>query len=266
MTNSIDEFLGEMTILDHLNEFRIRVTHAMIGLVIGAVISLLFTKQLLVILQDKYCQYFDLLNDECTLTTLAPTEGIEGYFKVALTSGLVIAMPWIVYQLWKFIAPGLYKKEKRHVLVFIPMATLLFVMGVSFAWFILLPPALQFLTGFLGDVISNEWQLSQYISFVTKFLVWIGLSFETPLIMYFLGRFGILTSETLRKNWRFAIVGIAIAAALITPSVDPVTMSLTMIPLGLLYGASIITTQIGYTKFERTGGTQEDTETKEDAS
>jgi len=237
-TTSID---GQ-TILEHLNEFRIRLTYAVGGLVVATVISFAFAEPLLEILIAPYGEQ---------LQTLSPTEGIETYFKVALMAGAIISMPWILYQLWIFITPGLHKHEKRWVFIFVPSATFLFLIGVAFAWFVLLPAAILFLSEFMTEIFWTQWTSNEYIGFATTFLFWIGLSFELPLVFYFLSRVGLITSQTLREHWRVAIVGIAVLAALVTPSIDPVTMLLTMIPLVILYGLSIILVRIGQKQFER---------------
>jgi len=230
------------TILEHLNEFRVRLTWAVGGLVVATVISFAFTEQLLEFLIKPY-------GDQ--LQTLSPTEGIETYFKVALMSGVIISMPWILYQFWLFIAPGLHEHERRYVYIFVPSATFLFLLGVAFAWLILLPAAILFLSTFMPDIFWAQWTSNEYIGFATTFLFWIGLSFEMPLIIYFMSRVGVITSQTLREHWRVAIVGIAVLSALVTPSIDPVTMLLTMIPLVILYILSIFLASIGQKQFER---------------
>ena len=243
------EALDGQTILEHLNEFRVRLTWAVGGLVAATIISFAFAQQLLAFLIEPYGEQ---------LQTLSPTEGIETYFKVSLMSGAIISMPWILYQLWLFIAPGLHKHERRFVYIFIPSATLLFLLGVAFAWFVLLPAAILFLSDFMPDIFWAQWTSNEYIGFATTFLFWIGLSFELPLVFYFLSRVGVVTSGSLREHWRIAIVGIAVLAALVTPSIDPVTMLLTMVPLVILYGLSIVLTSIGQRQFERSVALQTD--------
>ena len=230
------------TILEHLGELRVRVTWAVAGLAIATVASFAFTEQLLGILIAPY---------DKQLQTLSPTEGLQTYFRVALVTGATIAMPWMLYQFWRFIEPGLHRHEKRYVYVFVPSATLLFLIGAAFCWFILLPSAILFLANFMPGIFSPEWTSQEYIGFATSFLFWVGMSFEIPLIIYFLARFGIISASTLREQWRFAVVGIAIVAAAVTPSIDPVTMLLTMIPLVLLYLFSIVLARIGQKQFEK---------------
>ena len=235
--------LDGQTILQHLNDLRVRLTWAVGGLAIAVVISFIFTEQLLNILIKPYGE---------TLQTLSPTEGIQTFFRVALVAGATLAMPWILYQVWLFVVPGMHVHERRYVYIFVPSAFFLFLLGVAFTWFILLPSAILFLANFLPSVFSAEWTSQEYIGFTTSFLFWIGVSFEIPLIIYFMARFGIVTTQALRQHWRIAVVGIAILAAVITPSIDPMTMLLTMAPLLMLYLVSIGLAAVGQRQFQRT--------------
>ncbi|HUM72414.1 MAG TPA: twin-arginine translocase subunit TatC, partial [Chloroflexota bacterium] len=165
------------------------------------------------------------------LQTLRPTEGIETFFKVALLFGAVLAMPFILYQIWLFISPGLTPSEKKYIYIFIPGSLALFLLGILFSWFILVPAAINFLANFMQDVFRTEWTGQDYISFVVRMVFWIGVSFQMPIIVYVLARVGMVTAQMLREQWRYAVVIVAILAAIITPSIDPVTMLLTMAPL-----------------------------------
>ncbi|HFC13034.1 MAG TPA: twin-arginine translocase subunit TatC [Anaerolineae bacterium] len=244
-----------MGILEHLNELRIRVMWAMGGLLIGTVIAFFFTERLFDYLVTGCNFPAIIVNPEALkaacgdIITITPTESLENFFRVAFTAGAIIAMPWMLIQLWKFIAPALHKHEKRYAYIFVPASFLLFLTGVWFAWALLLPPALVFLKTFLSDTVNISWTLDNYINFVTSFLFWLGVAFEMPLIFYFLARFGLVSPALLKDGWRFAVVGIAILAAVITPSIDPITMLLAMVPLSLLYIASILLTMIGYRQF-----------------
>lgn len=230
------------SILEHLNELRVRIMWAAVALAIGTVISFIFADELLLFIKAFY---------PSQLQTLSPTEGLETYFKISLVAGAMLAMPVIVLQFWLFIAPGLEPSEKRYVYVFVPSAVLLFAIGVSFAWFVLLPSALQFLGSFLSDIFRPEWTSQEYIGFVSTFLFWIGVSFEMPLIIFILARLGFVTAATLRDQWRLALVIIAVIAAAVTPSIDPVTMLLTMVPLMVLYAISILLAMLGQRRFAR---------------
>lgn len=237
----------ELSLLDHLNELRIRATWAVGGILIFTIISFIFAERMILFLMEPYIRVFG----DAGLQTLSPTEGIETYFKVSMLSGAIISMPFTLYQLWLFISPGLTRSERRYVYIFIPSALILFGLGLSFSWFILTPAAITFLAQFLQQTFNPEWQSQEYISFVLRMLFWISVSFQMPIIIYFFARVGVVTPKNLREQWRFAVVGIAILAAIITPSIDPVTMLLTMAPLNLLYGLSILLAGLGYKQFEK---------------
>jgi sec-independent protein translocase protein TatC len=236
-----EPFEGQ-TILEHLDELRKRLTWAVVALVIGTVISFAFTEPLL---QFLIAPYGDMVQ------AISPTEPIETYFKVALVSGAVLAMPVIIYQIWLFVAPALEKHERRFVYLFVPAAFILFLLGIAFSWLVLLPAAISFLAGFMPDIFLTEWTAREYIGFTTTFLFWIGVSFEMPLLVYLIARAGLVQSRTLVEQWRMAIVGIAVLAAAVTPSIDPVTMLLTMVPLLVLYALSIGLARLGQRQFER---------------
>ena len=248
------------TILHHLNELRIRLTWALVSLAVATLISFSFTRPLLEFLITPYAEQVQTttpddeaspLDAERRLQILRPTEGIETYFKVSLVAGAILSMPLMLYQFWLFVAPGLEKQEKRYVYLFIPSGTILFLIGVFFAWSVLMPAAIGFLASFMPSIFAADWTAQEYIGFTTSFLFWIGLSFEMPLIIYILSRVGIVSAASLRQNWRVAIVAIAVLAAAVTPSIDPVTMILTMIPLLILYLLSIVLAVIGQRQFER---------------
>jgi sec-independent protein translocase protein TatC len=247
ISEDIDEGPQE-TILSHLNELRIRLTWAAVSLAVTTVLSFVFAEQLLDFLLQPYSSSSPL---GAELQVLRPTEGIETFFKVSLMAGAIISMPVILYQVWLFIAPGLTKKERRYVYIFLPSSLILFGLGIAFAWFILVPASVQFLANFLPDVFNPDWTGQEYISFLTTMLFWIGVAFEMPVVVYFIARVGLVTAKTLRDQWRFALVGISVLAAMITPSIDPITMLLTMAPLIVLYALSTLLALVGERQFKR---------------
>lgn len=239
---------GNLTLLGHLNELRIRLTYVAVALLITTSFSFIFAEPMLQFLLGPYA---DSISGVVELQTLEPTEGIETFFKVSLLSGAIFSMPVILYQFWRFIVPGLTRDERRYVFIFLPSALLLFALGILFSWFVLIPAAVFFLANFLETIFKTDWTPSGYIGFVLRMLFWIGIAFEMPVIVYFVARVGVVTAQTLREQWRFAIVGIAVLAAIITPSIDPVTMLLTMAPLLVLYVLSIGLAVVGQRQFER---------------
>lgn len=232
----------EMGLLDHMDELRYRLLRIGAAVLICTIIASIFTNHILALLISPYGE---------RLQVLGPTEGIVIYFRVALTAGLALAMPYIIYQMLMFILPGLEEGEKAYVRWGVPSATLLFLIGISFAWFILIPAAIGFLSSWQTDVFSPEWRSKEYIPFVTSLVFWIGVSFETPLIFYILGKLNLITPKFMIQQWRFALIIIAIVSALITPTADPFNMGLVMLPLIMLYGLSIFLVQIAQNPLKR---------------
>ena len=230
-----------MGFFEHLDELRQRLTKAVFSLVVGTAVGVFVATQVLVLLLEPYCA----IVSDCELVILDPTGNIFIYFKVALMVGGILSIPLVTYQLLMFILPGLTRKEKRYVLLSIPATTALFIIGVLFAWRILMPPALGFLHGFQAEIFEPEWTADGYISFVTSLLFWMGVAFQTPLIFFIISLMGLVSARTLIRQWRMAVVGASIAAALITPTIDPVNMFLVMAPLLALYALSIVLVYFG---------------------
>lgn len=237
-----------MSLFGHLNELRLRLTYAAVAVLVTTALSFIFASHLLQFLIQPYA---GSISGGAELQTLRPTEGIETYFRVSLLSGFVLAMPVILFQFWRFIRPGLSKNEEKYVYLFIPSALFLFGLGIAFAWYVLAPAAIYFLANFMPDIFRAEWTGQEYLSFITRLLLWIGLSFQMPIVIYMVSRVGLVTAEMMRKQWRVAVVLISVLAAVITPSIDPVTMLLTMAPLLALYVLSIGLAVIGQRQFER---------------
>lgn len=240
LSGDVDE--TPQTLLEHLNELRKRLFRAVMALTAGVLFSAFFTSSILKYLIKPY-------GDE--LKTLGPTESVVMYFRVALLSGAIIAIPYITLQLFLFIAPGLTRKEKRWVYLALPATTALFLAGVAFAWFVLVPTALGFLRDFEGDVFEADWTADRYIAFLTSLLFWIGAAFEMPVIVFVLARLGILGPKPLIHNWRLAVVIITVIAAMITPTVDPFNMMLVIAPLLVLYLISIGLAVIAFPRASR---------------
>jgi sec-independent protein translocase protein TatC len=215
-----------MSFLEHLGELRKRLLRIVLALVAGTGISLVFTPRLLKLL---------LLPYGSQLKVIDPTEGIANYLRIGVMSGAILAMPYMLAELWGFIAPALKSREKRYVFFLLPAVFTMFLGGIAFAWFLMIPAAIGFLSNFSLGVFQTEWTSQNYIPFVTSLLFWIGVCFELPVVAYFLARVGIVSAGFLLKGWRYAIVLIFLAAALITPTVDPFNMTLVALPLIGLY-------------------------------
>jgi sec-independent protein translocase protein TatC len=227
----------DQSILDHIEELRRRVMRALIGVGVGVLIVGLFGQQLLEWLARP-------VGGLEVMEAIEVTENLGVFMQVALLGGVTLAMPVILYQLWQFVSPGLFPNERRYVYLMVPAATLLFLVGVAFAYFVMLPAAIPFLMGFIS--IPTSPRPSSYISFITSLCFWVGLSFETPLVVFFLAKVHLVNYRQLIRGWRVAMVGIAIIAAVVTPTGDPVNMALMMLPLTILYGMSIVLAWIAY--------------------
>ena len=237
VNQTIDD-VAKMTIIEHITELRERLIKSVVALLVGTVLSLAFTTEFLKILIAP-------MGDRHPIS-LRPTETIMMYFKVALIMGMVLAMPVIIYQLIRFILPGLTEQERKYLKIIVPGATGLFATGVAFSAFVMLPFTIQYLQTFLSDIIQPTYSIDYYISFVTTLMFWVGIVFETPLIIAFLARLGILPPAVLTKNRKYAIVALAVLAAVITPTPDPVNMMLVMLPLIVLYEVGVILAKILY--------------------
>jgi sec-independent protein translocase protein TatC len=222
---------------EHVEALRKTLLWIIIGVAVGVGISFFFTRWLMNYLAQPIGGLDKLIN-------IQVTEGIGVYMRVALTSGIALALPYIAFQLWLFAAPGLRPRERKMGLLGIPLAAILFLMGIAFTYYLLLPSALPFLANFTK--IQQLWTANNYFGFVTALMLWIGLFFEFPLVIYILTSIGFVQPQALARQWRLAIVIIAIIAAVITPTVDPVNMTLVMLPMILLYFISIGLSYIAY--------------------
>jgi sec-independent protein translocase protein TatC len=229
---------AEMTILEHLDELRSRLLKIVIAVVVGMIAGTFIAQPVLKLLLAP-------VQDTMDVVALSPTEAPAVFFRVAIVVGIVIAMPVIMYQLFQFAAPGLEQKEKRYVLIGAPAASAAFAAGVVFATLVILPSALPFLQGFLAEIVKQQYSIEKYISFVSTILLWIGLVFETPLVMYFLAKLGVVSPSGYAKARRIVIVAAAAVSAIITPTVDPVNMLLVMGPFLVLYEIGILLAKIG---------------------
>ena len=217
-------------LLEHVDALRKHLTRMILALVIGVAICATFTTQII----DFLSKAVGGIN---TLQAIDVTESVGVFMRVALVAGFALVLPYIAFELWLFAAPGLHARARQMGLLGIPLTLVFFIGGVAFAYYLLLPTALPFLLSFMG--IHTIPRVSSYVDFVTGLLFWIGIAFEFPLVIYVLSLMGIVKPRMLVKNWRFAIVIIAILAAAVTPTVDPVNMSLVMAPMILLYFLSI---------------------------
>jgi sec-independent protein translocase protein TatC len=219
-------------LLYHLDALRKHLLRSVLALGIATALAFLFNHQIMEFLSRPLEEGIN------SLVAIEVTEPISTVMRVSLLSGFAIAFPYIALELWMFIAPGLSRRSRLWGLFAIPIAFIFFLGGMAFAYFIMLPAALPFLLNFMG--IQTIPRPSSYIRFVSGIMFWIGIAFEFPLVIFILAKVGLIRAEMLARQWRLAIVIIAIAAAMITPTIDPVNMALVMGPMVLLYFLSIL--------------------------
>jgi sec-independent protein translocase protein TatC len=215
---------------DQVEALRMHLLRAVLALVLTVCISFLFAQRIMDYLAEP-------AGGIDTLKAIEVTESVSVFMKVALFSGIALAIPYIAFELWLFAAPGLRPRERKIGLAGIPLASIFFIGGAAFTFYIMLPAALPFLNGFMG--IRTEWRPQSYFSFVTGLMFWIGIAFEFPLVVYLLSAIGFVNPKMLAEQWKLAIVIIAIVAAIITPTIDPINQGLVMAPMILLYFVSI---------------------------
>ena len=227
----------ELSLLEHLNELRRRLMIAAIAVAIASAISFTFAEHLVRILLVPAGV------GRCI--ALGPTENFATFMRVALFSGIAFSMPVLLYEVFAYIDPALLPKERRFVLTLGPFVLLLFVGGMLFCYFILLPQALGFLLNFGGAVIENQLRCSEYLSFVTTFILGMGIVFEMPAIIFALVRVGIVQRPWLARQRRYVFLLTFVIGALITPTPDPFNQALVALPMYLLFELGLLVARIG---------------------
>ncbi|MFW6132520.1 MAG: twin-arginine translocase subunit TatC [Planctomycetota bacterium] len=229
-----------MPLGEHLEELRRRLIHALLGLVVGVGVALGMANTLIDALEHSYATVMAHTGQEPQLHVKAVTEGFTTYFGVALVAGIVIASPWIFYQLWMFVAAGLYHRERRMILAAVPASAVLFAGGVAFFLFVASIPLMRFFIGFNAWMgLTSVVMLHDHIRFMTRMLLVFGLAFQTPLVVFVLARTGLVSRRALHHYRKHVIVGMLVAAALATsPSVvDQIALAL---PMWLLYELGVL--------------------------
>lgn len=230
-----DRSAGRMTLVEHLAELRRRLIVSIAALAVGGVIAFLLYNQILSFLVAPYRH----ITHSRGLIITDPLEGFATRLKVAGWSGLFLASPVVLWELWRFITPGLHPKEKRYAIPFIVASILLFLMGAAVA-LITFQPALRFLLGVGGHQLRPFLTPSKYLSLIMLMIIAFGLSFEFPIVLVFLEMAGVLPSAKLKRWRRYAFLIIVIIAAVITPSQDPISLFAMAIPMYIFYEGAII--------------------------
>lgn len=235
---------GEMSFFDHLDELRASLWRLLVGLLIGTAACYYFAPTfqswLILPLQQE---------TGSSLALLAPTEGFVVRLKISLVAGLLLTAPWSFYQVWRFVAPGLFSHERKLVLPVVFFSSLLFLTGAAFATYVL-PHATRFFLSFSTPDVANAWSLGRYVDFVLRLMLAFGVVFELPLLIFFLARFGVVTPGFLRQYRRHMIVAFLVLASIITPP-DIFTQLVLTLPMVVLYEISILLAVVARRQWER---------------
>jgi sec-independent protein translocase protein TatC len=233
-----------MTLTEHLAELRQRIIRAGLAVIVGAIVLVTFYDPVLRFLTRPYERLCDDdpqfcgVNGGATLTILDPVEGLSTRLRIATYGGVLLAIPVIMWQIWRFVVPALKAKEKRYAIPFIVSSVVLFLLGGILAY-LTLERALEFLISWAGEDVDQMFQVSSYVRLVTLMVFAFGVGFQFPVLLVFLQLVGVLTPQQLLGAWRYAIVGIVVLAAVITPSGDPISLSALSVPmLGLYFAAA----------------------------
>jgi sec-independent protein translocase protein TatC len=222
---------GRMTFLEHLDELRKRITHAVSGLFVGFLIALAFINEVEAFIYQRLTA--DIPGGLFIFTE--PTEGFFLMMKMAALTGVLIGSPYIMFQVWLFIAPGLYAKEKRFAIPFVLSSTILFVSGAAFSHYIVFPAAWTFFASFSNEFIEFTPRIDPVFGLYVRLVIALGLTFQMPVLLFVLARLGIVTAKYLIRNFKYAVLIMVVAAAVITPDGNPITQLLVAGPMVLLY-------------------------------
>ena len=229
-----------MTLTEHLAELRSRIIRSLLAVVLGVIVLLALYDQVLNFLRGPYNQLCaDNKQVQCDLIFIGPLEGLTTRLQICTYGGIILALPVILWQVWRFIVPALHKNEKQYAIPFIFSAIILFLLGAVIAYYTL-TPALDFLISWAGSGVKAQFTVSKYVSLVGLMMAVFGIAFEFPVLLVFLQLVGVLTPQVLMKGWRYAIMIIFVIAGVITPSGDPYSMLALAIPMSLFYLISIV--------------------------
>lgn len=229
--------MEEKSLIDHLKDLRTMVIFSLLYIALGMVVAWIYKEQLFDIIRRPISPYLKGSDGGLIYTNI--TENFVAYIKVSLIGGVIISCPLWIYQIWRFVSPALYKDEKKFAILFVFIGTLLFLMGVSFSYFVVYPFMFDFLFSFGSGKDQAMITIGEYLGFFVKTTFLFGLAFEMPLIITILGVLGFVDSELLKGSRRYAVLFIGIGAAILTPP-DPFSMMMMMVPLYGLFELSIV--------------------------
>src|SRR5262249_22965699 len=229
----------EMTLLEHLDELRGRLVAAVVGVVVGILVALIpipgvgsITENVIKLLAAKA--------PGGNLLALGPGEAFFTFLEVAMIIGIALSMPVIIYQVLAFVAPALYENEKKYLMIAVPGVTVSFAVGVLFCYFLMLPFAIAFLGNFQTEIFDQRWAAERYLDFVTTFMFWVGITFELPIVMYFLSKLGVISAKRMASFRKYAFVLAFVIGAIITPTPDPINQTIVSLPIYLLFELGVL--------------------------
>jgi sec-independent protein translocase protein TatC len=229
----------EMTLLEHLEELRGRLVASVGSVVVGILVAIIpvpglgsITEAVVKLLADRA--------PSGRLITLGPGEGFFTFLEVAMIIGVALSMPVIVWQVLSFVTPALYENERKYLYIAVPGVTLSFVAGVAFCYSFMLPFAIAFLGGFQTDIFNPLWSAERYLDFVSTFLFWVGITFELPIVMYFLSKMGIVSAKRMASFRKYAFVMAFVIGAVITPTPDPINQTIVSLPIYFLFELGVL--------------------------
>jgi len=250
ITTPTEEPAGAMTFFEHLSELRKRIINSLIAVVIGALIGWILAPHFVKWIVKPMTEALSKAGLEPKLVYSHPAGFLNLLITLSIYLGIVLASPWILYQIWLFVAPALYKHERSAITGFLFSTVFLFLAGIAFGYFVSLPYVLRFLISFQGPVVPLI-NVDEYFDLILMVLLGLGLVFELPVLIFFLSLFGIVTPKFLMKNFRYAILIIAILAAILTPTPDATTMLVFMAVLVGLYFVGVAVSWVVVRRRER---------------
>lgn len=227
----------------HLDELRGRVTKAAIAVVIATAVTFLFHQQILTVLMQPADGFADTPNSKPIYTDLTEFIGIA--FKVSLLAGLFLSLPFVLYQIVMFAAPGLTRKERRYLYALLPATLVAFAAGAAFGHQVLFPPAVRFLQTFGSDIATPFISIGSYTNLMLTLLLWMGLVFETPIVTFFLAKIGVVTGDWLARQRKYAVIAAFVLGAVITPTFDPINQTIVSVPIVVMYEVGIWLARLG---------------------
>jgi sec-independent protein translocase protein TatC len=229
----------EMTLLEHLDELRSRLVGSVLGVVVGILVALIPLPGF-----GSLTEFVVRLLVEHApggkVQALGPGEAFFTFLQVAMMIGVAIAMPVIIYQVLSFVTPALYENEKKYMLIAVPGVTISFAVGVVFCYYLMLPFSIAFLGGFQTDIFDQRWAAERYLDFVTTFMFWVGITFELPIVMYFLSKMGVVSYQRLAGFRKYAFVLAFVIGAIITPTPDPINQIIVSMPIYFLFELGVL--------------------------